>query len=176
MATYCTTSLKAIAYECEPTKGGITDVWVANYNDGIFTVADDASGNTHISAVTTGLSWYHLQFRRNTGSATSTLNVDDTTGMNYVGTDLALQFARQDTPKRAAVAALAIGGVAVIYRDANLKYWALGVEAPVYSIGGGAASGTAVSDGNNYTITLHDDMSTFPYEVAKSAAEAAIGA
>lgn len=170
MASYCTTSLKAIAYDCTPSKGGITDAWVTNYADGIFTTSADTSGNTFIGAIASGLTWYHLQFRRNTGSAVSTLNVDDASGLNYVGTDLTLQFARQDTPKRAAVAALALGGVAAIYKDANGLYWALGVEAPMYSTGGSGNSGTATSDGNNYQIVLHDDMSTFPYQVAQDAA------
>ena len=169
MANYCTTALKSIAYDCTPSKGGIVEAWVANFAEGIFTTSADTSGNTFISEIATGVTWYNLKFRRNTGSATSTLNVDDATGLNYVGTDLALQFARQDTPKRAAVAALALGGLAGIYKDANGKYWAIGVEAPVYSTGGGAATGTAVSDGNNYTITLHDDASSFPYEVAAEA-------
>lgn len=173
MASYCTTSLKAIAYDCLPSKGGITDAWVTNFAEGLFTVSSaETDGDLSVTAIDTGATWYHLRFRRNTGSATSTLNVDDASGLNYVGTDLVLQFARQDTPKRTAVAALALGGVAAVYKDANGKYWALGDEAPMYATAGAGQTGTAVSDGNNYSITLHDDHSTFPYEVAKSVGDA----
>ena len=171
MSNYCTNTLKHIAYDCNASKGGIVEAWVTSYKDGIFTVSADTSGNTFISAVTGDTSWYHLQFRRNTGSATSNLTVDDANGVNYVGTDLVLQFARQDTPKRAAVAALALGGLAVIYKDANGNSWALGEQAPVYASAGVGQTGTAVGDGNNYQITLHDDNDSFPKMVASTVVE-----
>lgn len=162
---YCTNTLKAIAYDCNASKGGIVEAYVTQYADNIYTMGDDGSGNTVVSAITSGATWYKLQFRRNTSNATSNLTVDDANGVNYVGTDLVLQFARQDTPKRTAVAALALGGVAAMYKDANGKVWALGAEAPMYASAGVGQTGTAVGDGNNYQITLHDDANSFPVEV-----------
>ena len=42
---------------------------------------------------------------------------------------------------------------------------ALGAEAPMYASAGVGQTGTAVGDGNNYQITLHDDANSFPVEV-----------
>ena len=165
---YCTTSLKHIAYDCEPSKGGIADVYIANYVEDMFTTGD-TSGVTYITDITSGSTWYRYQFRRNTGSFTSTLNVDDANGVNYVSTEITLQFTRMEAAKRAAIAALAQGGVAVLVKDANGLWWAFGKEAPVYASSGTGQTGTAATDGNFYNIVLTDEQSEFPFQVSAEA-------
>ena len=167
---YCTTSLKAIAYDCSASKGGIVDAYIANYKENLFTIGDDGSGSSIVTAVQTAeTTWYRYQFRRNTGSFTSTLNVDDANGVNYVSTEITLQFTRMEAAKRAAIASLALGGVAVLVKDANGIWWAFGVEAPVYASSGTGQTGTAATDGNFYNIVLTDEQSTFPYSVSADA-------
>ena len=172
---YCTTSLKAINYDCTPSKGGIVDVLIANYTENMFTVnTGSTSGITSgvpcvTDIVTADTTWYRYQFRRNTGSFTSTLNVDDANGVNYVSTEITLQFTRMEAQKRAAIAALAQGGVAVLVKDANGNWWAFGVEAPVFASSGTGQTGTAATDGNFYNIVLTDEQSSFPYQVAENA-------
>lgn len=165
---YCTTSLKAIAYDCTPSKGGIVDVYISNYAENMFSTGDDGSGNTVVTAISGG-TWYRYQFRRNTGSFTSTLNVDDANGVNYVSTEITLQFTRMEAQKRSAIAALALGGVAMLVKDANNNWWAFGVEAPVYASSGTGQTGTAATDGNFYNIVLTDEQSSFPFQVADNA-------
>ena len=167
---YCTTSLKAIPYDCSASKGGIVDAYIANYKENLFTIGDDGSGNSIVTAVVTAeTTWHRYQFRRNTGSFTSTLNVDDANGVNYVSTEITLQFTRMEAAKRAAIASLALGGVAVLVKDANGIWWAFGAEAPVYASSGTGQTGTAATDGNFYNIVLTDEQSTFPYSVAAEA-------
>lgn len=163
---YCSNSLKAIAYDCEPSKGGIVEAYITEYEDGLFTISTGGtSGETYVSAINTGATWYRYQFRRNTGSFTSTLNVDDANGVNYVSTEITLQFTRMEAQKRAAIAALAKGGLAALVKDANGVWWAFGVEAPVYASNGTGQTGTAATDGNFYNIVLTDEYSTFPEAV-----------
>ena len=57
---------------------------------------------------------------------TSTLNVDETTGNNYVTTEVSLVFSKMETTKRIEMAGLAIGQFAIIVKDSNEKYWYLG--------------------------------------------------
>ena len=165
---YCTTALKAIAYDCSASKGGIVDVLIANYSENMFQVGEDSEGNPIVTGIT-GATWYRYQFRRNTGSFTSTLNVDDANGVNYVSTDITLQFTRMEAQKRSAIAALALGGVAMLVKDANGNWWAFGNEAPVYASSGTGQTGTAATDGNFYNIVLTDEQSSFPYQVSADA-------
>ena len=165
---YCSNSFKSIPYDCNTSKGGIVEAYVTSFAEGLYTVSADTSGNPMITAVSAGTTWYKLQFRRNVSNATSTLNVDPANGVNFVQTEVMLQFNRQDTVKRAAVAALALGGAALIFKDANGHYWGLGVEDPVEASAGTGNSGTANTDSNNYQITLQDQQSSFPMEVAAS--------
>ncbi len=161
----CSQVLNGIAAACETNVGGIREVFIANYDD-VEAVEVDAS--THmIDTITmaSGKYFYQYNFKKNTSSMNSTLNVDPTAGVNFVQTDVALVFAKQETAKRMEVAKLALGELAVIVKDANAKYWFLGQEEFVSATAGTAETGTNRTDGNRYTITLTDYSSSYPYEV-----------
>lgn len=161
----CSQTLIGIQQDCHTSQGGIVKAWLTNFADGIFSLGVNASGDTQVTAITSAVTFYEYNFRKGTGSMTSTLNIDDANGINYVSTELLLQFNRQETAKRTAVAALALGGVAGIVKDGNGKYWALGISEPMNPTAGSAQTGTAKTDGNFYQITLTDDYESFPVEV-----------
>ena len=161
----CSQTLVGIQQDCHTSQGGIVKAWLTNYADGIFTVGVNASGDTAVSAVSSAVTFYEYNFHKGTGSMTSTLNIDDANGINYVSTEVVLQFNRQETAKRTGVAALALGGLAGIVLDGNGKYWAIGISEPVNATAGTAQTGTAKTDGNFYQITLTDDYESFPVEV-----------
>ena len=75
-------------------------------------------------------------FAKNTGSISSTYNLDPASGVRYVTTDLLLQFNRMETAKRVEITALALGDLVVIAKDANGKYWYLGKDEPVNASAG----------------------------------------
>lgn len=168
---YCNNvTLKAIPVDCEANVGGIKKVWLALYEDGVFTL--DASGET-VSAVTlsSGSTWNAFNFRKGSSSMNSTLNVDETNGISYVQTDLAMIFSKMETKKRTAVAALAAAQVVGIVLDANSHYWALGFSEAVAATAGTGETGTARGDANQYTITLTDIAPSYPYEIPASVIE-----
>ena len=170
--------LKGICQDCQPALGGIKKIWIARYADldfdaikaGITTDATRGGVELEISAVpfkasATGAKWYEYQFRKNTGSLTSTLNVDEATGINYVQNDLSLVFTKMETAKRLEISALSVGQVAVIVLDANDKYWFLGLDEYVSASAGAGQTGVQKTDQNAYTITLSTASSTYPYEL-----------
>lgn len=164
--------LSNIGRDCSPAKGGIRQAWFAVWAKDIFTVSGDTANNPfEVSAISSAATWYHYEFRKGTGSFTSTQSIDEANGLNYVETDVVLRFGRMESDKRYAVAALALGGVAGIVEDNNGSYWAFGVEEEMVPQAGTGQSGTAVADGNYYEITLRDTYSSFPLEIKKEAME-----
>lgn len=163
----CSQTLAGIAASCESNKGGISIVYIANFSD----VESVTAETDKITAITMNAQakFKAYNFRKGTGSMTSTLNVDPANGINFVQTDLVLQFAKQDTAKRIEMTALSLGELAVIVKDSNGTYWYLGKDEFVSATAGGANTGTARTDGNNYTLTLSDYSATYPFEVEATA-------
>lgn len=161
----CTQLLNGIAASCETNVGGIREVFIANYDD-VTAIELDATSNM-IDTITmdTGKKFKQYFFKKNTSSLTSTLNVDPANGVNFVQSDLVLQFAKQETTKRMEIAKLSLGELRVIVKDANGKYWFLGYEEFVSATAGTAETGVNRTDGNRYNITLTDYSSSYPYEV-----------
>lgn len=170
----CTQSLSGIAAACETNVGGIREVYIANYDD-VTAIEIDATSNM-IDTITmeTGKKFYKYLFKKNTSSLTSTLNVDPTAGVNFVQSDLALVFAKQETTKRMEIAKLSLGELRVIVKDANGKFWFLGYEEFVSATAGTAETGVNRTDGNRYTITLTDYSSSYPYEVDPTIVDALV--
>ena len=159
----CIQTLSGLAKDCAANMGGIVEVMIANFADvtGV-TITDGV-----VSAVTmaTDAKFKKYSFAKNTGSLTSTYNIDAASGVKYVTSDLLLQFNRMETTKRVEITALSLGDLAVIVKDANGKYWYLGKDEPVNASAGDGQTGTARGDANRYTITLQDESLEMPYEV-----------
>jgi len=153
--------------------GGILEVLIAN--------ADDVTGVTLSEGIISTISmattakFKRYTFPKNTGSLTSTYNIDRASGVQYVSSELLLQFNRMETQKRVEITALALGDLVCIVKDANGKYWYLGKDEPVNASASDGQTGTARSDANRYTITLLDESKEMPYEVDASIVEALVG-
>ena len=168
----CIQTLSGLAKDCAANMGGIVEVMIANFADvtGV-TITDGV-----VSAVTMAADakFKKYSFAKNTGSLTSTYNIDAASGVKYVTSDLLLQFNRMETSKRVEITALSLGDLAVIVKDANGKYWYLGKDEPVNASAGDGQTGTARSDANRYTITLQDNSLDMPYEVDPSIVDALV--
>ena len=162
----CTQVLSGLTKDCSANMGGIVEVLIANFDDVTAVTITDGV----VSAITMASSAYfhRYSFAKNTGSLTSTYNIDPASGVKYVTSDLVLQFNRMDTGKRIEISALALGDLAVIVKDANGRYWYLGKDEPVNASAADGATGTARGDANRYAITLQDESLEMPYEVSKT--------
>lgn len=160
-------SLAGIIMDCAPSLGGIKKVWLTQYAEGIATL--DTAGKIGSITLPDSQEWYEYQFRKGTGSLTSTLTVDETAGTNYVTNELALVFTKMETMKRMEVAAMSVGHLCAVVEDSNGKYWFLGYDDYVSASAGTGVTGTAKGDQNAYTITLSTDSESYPYELAEEA-------
>lgn len=166
-------TLAGLAKDCTPSMGGIVEVLIANH--------DDVSGITLTGGKVTDIAmnkeakFKRYQFQRNTGSMTSTYTIDKTNGVQYVTTDLVMQFNRMETTKRVEITALSINDLTVIVKDCNGTYFLLGYDEPVNASAGDGQTGTSRSDGNRYSITLQDNSREMPYEVDAAIVEALVG-
>lgn len=155
--------LKTYTYNpCIANLGGIKNVWLAEYEEGV--VKGEVGEDGLVSELET-VTWYHFKMRKNVASMTSTLN-NSTDGASYVTTELALVFSRMDAAKRASIQALALDELMAIVEDSNGELWLLGADAPLVATAGAGETGTAMADANRYTITLTDEAKQFPYRLA----------
>ena len=170
----CSQLLNGIAADCQTNVGGVREVYIANYGDVTTVEVDETSNMIKTITMADTAKFKKYAFKKNTSSMTSTLNVDPANGVNFVQTDLALVFAKQETAKRMEIAKLSLGELRVIVKDANGKYWFLGQEEFVSATAGTAVTGVNRTDGNKYTITLTDYSSSYPYEVDPTIVDALV--
>lgn len=164
-------TLSALLMDCARSKGGIKNVYLANFDD-VLSVKNGEDGNgDKITAITMKdlAKFKKFYFRPNTSSHSDALTRDDANGVNYVTSTVSLVFTRQDTLKRIAMTALCVNDLAVIVEDANGFVTYLTKDAPAVATEAAGDTGTAAADGNKYTITLSADNETFPYEVTAEA-------
>ena len=164
-------TIAGLVNDCARSKGGIKNVYIANYED-VVSVKNGEDGNDEkITAITMkeGKKFKKYYFRPNTSSHSDALTRDDANGVNYVTSTLSLVFTRQDTLKRIEMTALCVNDLAVIVEDANGYITYLTKDAPATATEAAGDTGTAAGDGNKYTITLSADNETFPYEVTAQA-------
>lgn len=172
----CLITIAGITLDCESSLGGIKQVWITQYDNVKSVTVDDETNQISAITLEADAKWYNYQFRKGTGSLTSTLNIDETAGTNYVSNELALVFTKMETKKRIEIAALSIGQLVVVVEDSNGKYWFLGKDDYVSASAGTGVTGTAKGDQNAYTLTLATDSESYPYELSAEAIQSVIGA
>lgn len=160
--------------DCFASKGGIRKVYIANFDD----VEDIAlnSAETQVTAFTmaSGKTFSTYELRKNVGSFTSTLNVDNAAGSNYVSTEIVLQFNKMEIQKWIEMKALSLAETRIVVEDCNGEYWLCGKDEPCAATSGSGQSGQNKTDGNFYQLAITAEDDTFPVNVAKSAIEAVI--
>lgn len=159
----CNQAISGLVQDCATSKGGVAEVYLANYDDvSAITVTD---GQVTGITMATGKKFKRYYFRPGTSSMTFTLNLDVAAGVNFVQTLLNMLFSRMETTKRIEMSALAVNDLRGIVKDSNGVYWLLGEEEPMIANAGDGQTGTAKTDANRYSITLEDNNTSFPKEI-----------
>jgi len=168
-------TLSALDASCSNSVGGIQVVYLIPFSkiNGKVTISDSGDSKGMVSAITyvdsgdsAHTAWVQYKFRKNTGSMTSTFNLDETNGVSYIQTELAMIFSRMETKKRTEMVALAKGEVACVVKDSNGLYWYLGYNEGVTTSAGTGQTGQQKTDGNYYQVTLSDSSDEYPFEVS----------
>lgn len=159
----CNQTISGLVSDCSTSKGGVSEVYLANYED----VTDITVTDGMVKGITmaSGKKFHRYYFRPGTSSMTSTLNIDNSAGVNFVQTVLTMLYSRMETTKRVEMSALAVNDLRAIVKDANGVFWLLGEEEPVVAQAADGQTGTAKTDANRYSISLEDNNSTFPKEI-----------
>lgn len=149
-------TLNGIANDCLGAKGGLTAVCIAPYVDGAFQVNNETE---NMAKVTDGktIEWKHFYVRPNSSNYTQALTKDNANGISYVTQTINLVFTRMNTVKKLEMNTLINAELLVACKDANGQWTVFGYDAPVTCTAGTGDSGTAVGDGNKYTVALSTD-------------------
>lgn len=158
------------ADDCLANLGGVRRIWLALYDDDVFTIGTEGEDENVVTGVKEGTKWYTYAFRKDSASFNSTVNVSDN-GSSFVQTTLTMAFPRMDSAKRAAVAALAKADLVGIVEDRNGNYWALGEYESLTDSGSTAETGAAKTDSNQYVVNLQTEGENFPLSVKPSVIE-----
>ena len=164
-------TIAGLVNDCARSKGGIKNVYIANYED-VLSVKNGEDGNgDKITAITMkdSAKFKKYYFRPNTSSHSDALTRDDANGVNYVTSTLSLVFTRQDTLKRIEMTALCVNDLAIIVEDANGFVTYLTKDAPAVATEAAGETGSEAGSGNKYSITLSAENETWPYEVTAEA-------
>lgn len=162
----CCTGLGGIERGCDKGIGGIRTAWIACWSE-VNSVTVSGDEITAIAPATPTV-WHEYQFRKQTGSVTTTPTVSDENGTVFYESAIVLQFSVMETAKRVEIAALGASDLAVIIEDNNGRYWYFGKDDYVTLTDGSYETGTAFGDFNGYNLTLTDFSKEPPFEVAET--------
>ena len=151
----CNVTLSSIAQTCEANLSGIKKIAVANYVEGAFNLDTTASGNTVLVTISETIKdWVELIPARETGSYTTTLTRNDSTGTLYYVQELTASFNKLSADNAKAVDALGQGRIVAVAQDYNGVNHCIGLDDYVGASAITGQSGAARDDGSKYDVTL----------------------
>lgn len=160
-------TLQGLKFECSPSRPGVKDIYLANYGDEMPTVETDLTSDSAmtVTAIPSGITWYHYELPKNTASLTSPITVADDGRVSYNNT-IAMQFNRLEARKHAEMSAICQGYIMALVRDRNDKVWFVGLDEYLAPTDGQAMTGASASDRNGYELTIACESAYLPFEVS----------
>jgi len=151
--------------DCSDNTGGIEELLVLERSN----ISAYVESGSEVTGITDGgATWRQYQLKKEIGSVTSTMTIDPANGTRFSEGVIAFSI---NTFKAASVNELKIallGQLAVIAKDNNGRYWALGFQS--YAEGQSLISqtGTAYGDQNGFAVEIMAKEPEPPYEVSSS--------
>jgi hypothetical protein len=169
----CSNLTAGFVNDCNDGQGGIEKIFIAN---GPVDSITEAAGL--ITAITVGGSplvpadFFVFETPRQTSSITETITPSQENGTVTYQQDLAMVFNRMSAAKRNQLLLMAEAtNMVAVAKDANGKYWSIGIERGAYMTAGTAVSGVAYADRNGYEITISGMEAAPMYEVTGTIVE-----
>ena len=185
----CTTYLTGFSTSCGSNLPSIKKLYVGTFESSTFTYTYqqnsesqdvlDADGNKIIEAVSGATlksgadKWVEFQFRKNSSSMDTEMTVNDN-GSHYYTNSATCTFAKIENSKRLALQSVASGECSMIIVDSNNQTWLIGAENPVSLTTLTGSTGTAISDNNQYSVTLSSQEAHMPILIEADQAQTII--
>ena len=153
------------ALDCFNSAGGITDVYIASFqNKGNLSIISGSVANTgSFLASGSGAQFFHYVPRKATGEAKSMGKVSQTNGSVYFEPEVTFTLTRTDVQKRNEVSILAQQSVMIIVHDhvgITGSYWLYGSDSGM-ELTPGQTTGKGYGDLNGYTFQFGPGMETY---------------
>ena len=170
----CSNLTAGFTLDCNDSNGGIDKIFIAN---GPVESITEAAGI--VTAITVGGSalapadFFEFEVPRQTSSFAETVAVSQENGTVTYDQALTMVFNKMDAAKRNQILLMAEAtSMVVVFKDANGKYFSVGLERGAYMSAGSATSGTAYADRNGYEITISGMEASPSYEITGTIVEA----
>ena len=169
----CSNLTAGFTLDCNDSNGGIDKIFIANgpvasitESAGIVTAINDANG------ALAPADFFEFEVPRQTSSFAETVAVSQENGTVTYDQALTMVFNKMDAAKRNQILLMAEAtSMIVVFKDANGKYFSVGLERGAYMSAGSATSGTAYADRNGYEITLSGMEASPSYEITSTIVE-----
>jgi len=150
-----------IARGCDNNTGGISKLYLANFDD----VVSETISAGEVTAITmaTGDVFFEFAFNKNTSSLTQDITVDNVNGTTVHTQTINLVIPRRDNAKRNQIALLTRSLTKAIVLDQNGIYWYCGYANGMDITTIADTTGVAKADLNGYTITLVGEEPAMAY-------------
>ena len=158
-------TLTNIDARCDKSVGGIKRILVGLREELVNVFTNDKGEVINLMFNSTLKEW---KFRKNTGSYTSTANIDPTIDSAYFTTECAIQFSRAEAQKRLDIqSVINAGGVFIIIEDMYGEYLLLGKDRDVVITSATMQSGTSSTDLSGFNLTFTDTSLELPHFINK---------
>jgi hypothetical protein len=156
---------------CKDSQGGINYLYIADLPtyDTITTDVDGKITSLDLSGSAVTINWFKFEVPKQTSSMTETINADNANGTVWYQQDVLMVFNKMQASTRDQIRLLAQNPkLLVAVKDANDKFWVVGVTRGAEVSAGSMTTGTAYSDRNGGEITISGMEPDPSYEAVAS--------
>lgn len=147
---------------CDKSVGGIKAIYIANRDDIKFPLDSNTQEEITSLQLAQGKYFAKWQFRKNTGSYTSTYASDMAIGNETITTTVALQFSRAEATKRLKIQKALNSAAVVIIEDMYGQLLFLGEDNEVVITECTMQSGTQTGDLSGFNLVFQDIADRLP--------------
>ena len=164
----CTVTVTGRALPCKDSLGGIKQIWVAGWADGLWTAV--TAGSIANATSTSATVFKNYDMHKNTGSFTQTVNASVENGTIFYTQVVSCVFSNEVAADIANFQDLTKGRLALVVQDVNDNLFVMGNTRGVELTGGTVETGVAMGDFNGlkYEFTGEEQIAA-PFLAATAA-------
>lgn len=144
------------AFPCKTGIGGIKQVWIAEWQEGLW----GALSAGEIADAAVSVTFRSFELNKNSGSLAQTINASMENGTVYFSQVVTMVMPIIDANSNSELAGLAQGRLAIVVEDMNGNKLIMGHTAGAEASGGEVTTGTGRGDLNGYNLQFTAEEST----------------